>query len=126
MNKKRYDRTGNLLYVGESQMKDGRYRYRWQVNGEQKTVYGLTLAELREKEEQICSSTYRYDNVSDEFIDILYAVANDYNRKMNFELANELRICKDFIQFFKEELPQVYKRLKKEFREVTDDEQQLF
>ena len=49
----RKDNKGRVLKTGESQMKDGRYRYRWQADGKQKAVYGVTLAELREKERQI-------------------------------------------------------------------------
>ena len=50
---KRRDNKGRVLKTGESQRKDGRYMFRWTVNGQEKTVYALTLAELREKELQI-------------------------------------------------------------------------
>ena len=50
---KRKDNKGRNLRTGESQRKDGRYMYRWTVNGKEKTVYALTLSELREKESQI-------------------------------------------------------------------------
>ena len=51
---KRVDNKGRELRVGESQNKDGRYCYKWtDSNGKRSTVYALTLAELRKKEEQI-------------------------------------------------------------------------
>ena len=51
---KRVDNKGRVLRVGESQNKDGRYCYKWtDSNGKRSTVYALTLAELRKKEEQI-------------------------------------------------------------------------
>lgn len=52
---KRKDNRGRILKTGESQRKDGRYMFRWTVNGQEKTVYALTLAELREKELQIAN-----------------------------------------------------------------------
>lgn len=49
----RKDNKGRNLKTGESQRKDGRYMYRWTVDGKECTVYSLTLAELREKEKKI-------------------------------------------------------------------------
>ena len=57
---KRVDNKGRVLRVGESQNKDGRYCYKWtDSNGKRSTVYALTLAELRKKEEQIKHSNYQ-------------------------------------------------------------------
>lgn len=53
MAEKRKDSKGRNLRTGESQRKDGRYMYRWTVDGKEKTVYALTLGELREKEERV-------------------------------------------------------------------------
>lgn len=52
---KRKDNKGRILKDGESQRKqDGRYLYRYTAaSGERRTVYALTLGELREKEKQI-------------------------------------------------------------------------
>ena len=50
---KRRDNKGRVLRTGESQRKDGRYMYRWTLNGKEKTIYALSLAELREKELQV-------------------------------------------------------------------------
>ena len=49
----RKDNKGRVLKTGESQRKDGRYMYRWTIEGKEKSVYASTLAELREKERQI-------------------------------------------------------------------------
>ena len=53
MAEKRKDNKGRNLRTGESQRKDGRYMYRWTVEGKEKTVSALSLEELREKERQI-------------------------------------------------------------------------
>lgn len=53
MAEKRKDSKGRNLRTGESERKDGRYMYRWTQDGKEKSVYALTLGELREKEEQI-------------------------------------------------------------------------
>lgn len=53
MAEKRKDSKGRNLRTGESQRKDGRYVYRWQENGKEKSVYSMDLGELREKEKQI-------------------------------------------------------------------------
>jgi len=53
MAEKRKDNKGRNLRTGESQRKDGRYMYRWTQNGKERSVYALTLGELREKEEEI-------------------------------------------------------------------------
>lgn len=53
MAEKRKDSKGRNLRTGESERKDGRYMYRWTQNGKSRTVYALTLGELREKEEEI-------------------------------------------------------------------------
>lgn len=52
-NTKRRDNKGRVLRTGETQRKDGRYMYRWTVDGKEKSVYALSLSELREKEMQI-------------------------------------------------------------------------
>lgn len=53
--KKRTDNKGRILRNGELQRKeDNRYLYRYMdLSGKKRTVYALTLAELREKEKQI-------------------------------------------------------------------------
>lgn len=53
--KKRVDNKGRVLRNGEMQRKqDGRYLYRYvDLSGTKRTVYALTLLELREKEKQI-------------------------------------------------------------------------
>lgn len=54
MSEKRKDNKGRLLRTGESQRKDLSYMYRYKDNdGTRKSVYAPTLAELREKEEEI-------------------------------------------------------------------------
>ena len=50
---KRRDNKGRVLRTGEAQRKDGRYMFRWTVDGKEKCTYALTLAELREKESAI-------------------------------------------------------------------------
>lgn len=54
-NAKKRDNKGRVLRQGESQLNDKykRYTYRYTQDGKQKTIYALTLEELREKEEQI-------------------------------------------------------------------------
>lgn len=53
--KKRTDNKGRLLHSGEMQRKeDNRYLYRYtDLSGKKRTVYALTLVELREKEKEI-------------------------------------------------------------------------
>ena len=53
--KKRTDNRGRLLKNGEMQRKeDNRYLYRYtDLSGKKRTIYALTLVELREKEKQI-------------------------------------------------------------------------
>ncbi len=53
--KKRTDNKGRVLRTGEQQRsEDNRYLYRYtDLSGRKKTVYALTLQELREKEKQI-------------------------------------------------------------------------
>ena len=53
--KKRTDTRGRILRNGELQRKeDNRYLYRYtDLSGKKRTVYALTLVELREKEKQI-------------------------------------------------------------------------
>lgn len=53
--KKRTDNKGRILRTGEMQRsEDGRYLYRYtDLSGKKRTVYALTLPELREKEKQI-------------------------------------------------------------------------
>lgn len=53
--KKRTDNKGRILRNGEMQRaEDNRYLYRYvDLSGKKRTVYALTLAELREKEKQI-------------------------------------------------------------------------
>lgn len=54
MSEKRKDNKGRLLRTGESQRKDLSYMYRYKDNDSaRKSVYAPTLAELREKEEEI-------------------------------------------------------------------------
>lgn len=54
MSEKRKDNKGRLLRTGESQRKDLSYMYRYKDNdGSRKSVYAPTLAELREKEDEI-------------------------------------------------------------------------
>lgn len=54
MSEKRKDNKGRLLRTGESQRKDLSYMYRYKDNdGTRKSVYAPTLAELREKEEDV-------------------------------------------------------------------------
>lgn len=54
MSEKRKDSRGRVLIKGESQQKDGRYRYQYQApDGKRKCVYAWDLAELREKERQV-------------------------------------------------------------------------
>lgn len=50
---KRKDNKGRVLNKGENQRKDGTYMYRYQQNGERKTIYAKTLTELREKKKSI-------------------------------------------------------------------------
>lgn len=50
---KRRDNKGRVLRTGETQRKDGRYMFRWTIDGKEKSVYALNLTELREKELQI-------------------------------------------------------------------------
>lgn len=47
------DSKGRVLRTGESQYKDGRYCYRYRLDGKTKAVYDWDLAKLREKEKQI-------------------------------------------------------------------------
>ena len=53
--KKRVDNKGRILRNGEMQRaEDGRYLYRYiDLSGKKRTVYAVTLVELREKEKQI-------------------------------------------------------------------------
>lgn len=54
MSEKRKDNKGRLLRTGESQRKDLTYMYRYKDNdGTRRSVYAPSLAELREKEEEI-------------------------------------------------------------------------
>ena len=51
--KKRTDRQGRVLRVGESQRSDGHYVYRYTDNGIRKAIYGRDLIELRDREKEI-------------------------------------------------------------------------
>lgn len=52
--KKRKDRKGHVLRIGETQRKDGTYQYRYtDKKGERQYVYAPTLDELRKKEDEI-------------------------------------------------------------------------
>ncbi len=53
--KKRTDNKGRILRNGEMQRaEDNRYLYRYtDLSGRKRTVYAVTLVELREKEKQI-------------------------------------------------------------------------
>ena len=53
--KKRTDNKGRILRTGEMQrLEDGRYLYRYvDLSGKKKTIYAVTLVELREKEKKI-------------------------------------------------------------------------
>lgn len=55
MAEKRKDSKGRILRTGESQMKDGRYRYQYidKIAGKRKCVYALDIVTLREKEKNI-------------------------------------------------------------------------
>ncbi len=52
---KRVDSKGRILRTGEQQRaQDGRYLYRYtDIIGQRKTIYAMTLAELREKEKEL-------------------------------------------------------------------------
>ena len=56
MAEKRKDNKGRNLRTGESQGKDGRYMYRWTVEGKEKTVYALSLEEF-----YFLSSSHRHN-----------------------------------------------------------------
>lgn len=47
------DSKGRVLRTGESQRKDGRYCYRYQLDGKTKSIYDWDLASLREKARKI-------------------------------------------------------------------------
>ena len=52
MAQRRRDNKGRILKDGESQRKDGSYDYRWRDRkGKRHSIYGRTLEELREKED---------------------------------------------------------------------------
>lgn len=53
--KKRIDNKGRILRTGEQQRsQDGRYMYRYtDLSGKRRTLYAMTLQELREKEKLI-------------------------------------------------------------------------
>ena len=54
MAQRRRDNKGRILKDGESQRKDGSYDYRWRDRkGKRHSIYGRTLEELREKEDDI-------------------------------------------------------------------------
>lgn len=77
---RRKDSKGRVLKEGESERSDGRYQYRWTDRlGKRHTVYGATLNELREKENEVqklqnnglassCSTTV-YD-LTDKYVNI--------------------------------------------------------
>ena len=85
--KKRTDNRGRLLRNGELQRKeDNRYLYRYtDLSGKKRTVYALTLVELREKEKQIERDLYDgIDNLqSDMTLNQLF--------RMYMETKSELR-----------------------------------
>ena len=57
MAERRKDNKGRVLKAGESQSKDSTYMYRYTDRFKQRqTVYAPTLAELREKEEEIAKA----------------------------------------------------------------------
>ena len=54
MAQRRRDNKGRILKEGESQRKDGSYDYHWRdKKGKRHAIYGRTLEELREKEDDI-------------------------------------------------------------------------
>lgn len=97
-NIKRKDKNGKNLNTGECQRKDGRYMYRWTENGKENTVYALSLEELRIKEAKIQNS-------------------NTLNKEIQYiKKSNDKSEVVAFIEFFKQEIPGVYKRLYQEFK----------
>jgi integrase len=56
MAEKRKDSKNRNLNKGESQRSDGRYMYRFMQNGRTKTIYALSLHELRQKEKEVNSN----------------------------------------------------------------------
>lgn len=50
---KRKDKKGRVLKDGESERSDGRYQYRYTVDGKRYTLYANNLSELREKEKKV-------------------------------------------------------------------------
>ena len=50
---KRKDNKGRVLKDGESKRADGRYMYRWTVNGKRNTIYASSIGELRQKEQAV-------------------------------------------------------------------------
>ena len=49
---KRYDSKHRVLYTGEDERPDGRYRFRTKIKGKTHVIYAQTLAELRQKEKE--------------------------------------------------------------------------
>lgn len=71
---RRKDSKGRVLYEGESQRPTGTYQFKWTESGKRHTISARTLAELREKEEQLqreqalgIMTDNRYQTVNDLF-----------------------------------------------------------
>lgn len=118
---RRYDDLGNVLLIGESQRKDGRYMYRWTENGIEKSIYSLSLSELRKKAKEVNPAlnirTTPFDDCTTECLNIAYDILKDYSKKATAIMEEEVKGYKEFISFFESELPDVYRALMKEYIE---------
>lgn len=121
----RFDAEGNILYYGESQKSDGEYVYHWLENGAEKSIYSMSLKELREKEKTenpaLNIRTTPFDDISYECESIIYDVLRDYSKKATAIMNEEVQQYKEFLAFFEKELPDVYKLLMKNFRESKNE-----
>lgn len=85
MSEKRKDNKGRLLRSGESQRKDLTYMYRYRDNnGTRRSIYARTLAELREKEDDIAEQL-REEPVSETYLTVGELVKQYIDTKYNLK-----------------------------------------
>nr|DAV13399.1 MAG TPA: DNA binding domain protein [Caudoviricetes sp.] len=127
----RFDSKGNRLQVGESQnSKDGRYCYKYtdKVSRKRRTIYALSLEELRYKENLIRSQLLSEINSKKSetppyILELIYSMNKEFKKMQDeiFDLKEKKRddMSRIFAQVYEEKDYSKFKRLENN-RDVTE------
>lgn len=127
----RFDSKGNRLQVGESQnSKDGRYCYKYtdKVSRKRRTIYALSLEELRYKENLIRSQLLSEINSKKSetppyILELIYSMNKEFKKMQDeiFDLKEKTRddMSRIFAQVYEEKDYSKFKRLENN-RDVTE------